>query len=397
MPGTNESTPSESSIEAVEPADLRNAIDAGEPVTILDVRATEEFEEWHVDGENVTIENLPYVELVEGITDDHLSRVPDGGPLVVVCAKGGASEWVAEQLVERGFDAVNLSEGMNGWARVYDACEIRTADTDATVVQFQRPSSGCLSYAVFDGDEAVVVDPLRAFTDRYVSEAVERGCSVTSVLDTHVHADHVSGARELVAATGADFLLPEQAVERGVDYDVEVTTVADGDTVPVGGISIEVRSTPGHTSGMTSYLVDDAVLLSGDGLFTESVARPDLEEGAEGAPDAAGQLYDTLQDLLRLPADVVVAPAHFGDAATPAADGTYTARLGDLAEGMDALRLDRDEFVDFVLADMPPRPANYEEVIDVNLGRERVDDDEAFRLELGPNNCAATQDAMVDD
>jgi len=149
---------------------------------------------------------------------------------------------------------------------------------------------------------------------------------------------------------------------------------------------------------MTSYLVDDSLLATGDGLFVESVARPDLEEGDDGAPDAARTLYESLQErVLTLPDDTLVGGAHFSDAAEPAADGTYTAPIGQLVEEMDALTMDEDAFVDLILSDMPPRPANYEDIIATNLGQNAVDDEEAFTLELGPNNCAASQDSLAGD
>jgi glyoxylase-like metal-dependent hydrolase (beta-lactamase superfamily II) len=183
-----------------------------------------------------------------------------------------------------------------------------------------------------------------------------------------------------------------------VTYADAVATAADGDAFEVGAATVEALHTPGHTSGMTSYLLGGSLLATGDGLFVESVARPDLEEGDDGAPDAARQLHRSLRDVvLALDDDVLVGGAHFSDAAEPAADGTYTAPLGDLVERMDALTVDEDEFVDVVLADMPPRPANYEEIIATNLGRRTADDDEAFELELGPNNCAASRDALTGD
>ena len=387
---------SDVSVESVDPEELRDRIDSGEPVTIFDVRATGEFDAWHIDGENVTVANVAYYEFFEGVDEDLLSQVPDGDPVVVVCAKGGASEYVAGLLVEVGVDAVNLAGGMNGWASVFDAVELEV-EGPGTVVQFQRPSSGCLSYLVAEGGAAAVVDPLRAFTDRYVAVAEEYDATVEHVLDTHIHADHVSGVRDLARATGATVHVPEPSVARGVEYGASFEPIADGDVLYVGEATVEAMHTPGHTSGMTSYLVDGRVLCTGDGLFVESVARPDLEKGAEGAPDAAAQLYDTLQALLDLPADTLVAPGHFSDAATPAADGSYTARLADLRDSMAALHMDRDAFVEFILSDMPPRPANHEEIIAINLGQQDADDDEAFELELGPNNCAASQEALTGD
>ncbi|MFC6943227.1 MBL fold metallo-hydrolase [Salinirubellus sp. GCM10025818] len=383
-------------VEAVVPETLKAWIDDGDDVAILDVRAEGEYAEWRIEGEGVEIVNAPYYELLEGVEAEHLDALPESAdhPLVAVCAKGGASEYVAGLLKREGVDAVNLERGMNGWAGIYEYHEI-DAETDATVAQYQRPSSGCLSYLIVSGDRAAVVDPLRAFADEYVKDAKAMGADLVYAFDTHVHADHVSGVREL-DARGVEGVIPAAAVDRGVTYADEMTTAEDGEVFEVGDVEIEVVHTPGHTSGMTSYLVGDAVLLTGDGLFAESVARPDLEEGADGAPEAARTLYRSLQErVLSLDEDVVVGGAHFSDAAEPAADGTYTATIGDLTERMDALSMDEDEFVDLVLADMPPRPANYEEIIGINLGQEDADDEEAFELELGPNNCAASQDALT--
>jgi glyoxylase-like metal-dependent hydrolase (beta-lactamase superfamily II) len=136
------------------------------------------------------------------------------------------------------------------------------------------------------------------------------------------------------------------------------------------------------------------VLLTGDGLFVDSVARPDLEDGADGAPDAARQLYDTLQGLLDLPDDVVVAPAHASDCTPTREDGTYTATLGTVRERLPVLDTDRETFVDEVLADMPPRPGNYETIIDTNLGRADVTRADVLTMELGPNNCAASEGGL---
>jgi len=91
-----------------------------------------------------------------------------------------------------------------------------------------------------------------------------------------------------------------------------------------------------------------------------------------------------------------VGGAHYSRSAKPAEDGTYTATVGELKERMDALSMEREEFVETVLAEMPPRPANYEEIIGINLGQEEADDQEAFELELGPNNCAASQETLAD-
>jgi glyoxylase-like metal-dependent hydrolase (beta-lactamase superfamily II) len=385
-------------VDTVAPEALRDRIDNDEDVFVLDARMSSEYEEWHIEDETVESVNVPYFEFLdEEVPEEALEQIPADRTVTVVCAKGGASEYVAGRLVERGYDVEHLEEGMNGWATIYDAVEVTGYEGRGTLLQYQRPSSGCLGYLLYDGDEAAVIDPLRAFADRYLEDAADLGVDLVYALDTHIHADHISGVRDL-DAEGVEGVIPTAAVDRGVTYADGLTTAADGDAFTVGDATIEVVHTPGHTTGMTSYLVDDSFLATGDGLFVESVARPDLEEGDEGAPDAARQLYETIQErLLPLPEETLVGGAHFSNAAEPATDGTYTAPLGDLVEEMDALTMDEDEFVDLILSDMPPRPANYGEIIATNLGQESVDDEEAFTLELGPNNCAASQESLAGD
>jgi len=401
-------------VESVTPETLKSRIDDGESVTILDARMSGDYEEWHIDGENVESINVPYFHFLEDELDaDIIADVPDDREVTVLCAKGGASEYVAGTLADRGYDVHHLEDGMNGWARIYETVEVTDYDGAGTLLQYQRPSSGCLGYLVYDDGEAAIIDPLRAFADRYFDDADELGVDLKYALDTHIHADHISGVRGLDAA-GVEGVIPAAAVDRGVTYAAEqssaspvsqarqdaddLTTAEDGDTFEVGDVTIETVATPGHTTGMTSYLVDDSLLATGDGLFIESVARPDLEEGDEGAPDAARMLYESLQErVLTLPDDTLIGGAHFSDAAEPANDGTYTAPIGQLVEEMDALTMDEDDFVETILADMPPRPANYEDIIATNLGQNTVDDEEAFTLELGPNNCAASQDSLAGD
>jgi glyoxylase-like metal-dependent hydrolase (beta-lactamase superfamily II)/rhodanese-related sulfurtransferase len=371
------------------PESLKQRIDAGDRVTLLDTRAQSDFEEWHIGGENVTTVNVPHFQFFEGIDEKLVADIPADEPVVVTCAKGKSSEFVAGLLADAGYDTSHLADGMRGWARLYEHTDVELS-TGTLVRQYRRPSSGCLAYMIVNDGAAAVVDPLRAFVDRYVADAADLGADIESVLDTHIHADHVSGLRELAAAAGATAVLPAAAADRGVIYTEDVTTVRDDETITVGGTTLSVRATPGHTSEMTTYRVDDELALTGDTLFIDSVARPDLEEGDAGAQAAAGQLYETLHErLLTLPDETLVAPAHFGETTDPRQNGAYLASLDDLRNELDLLGLDRDAFVERVLEDMPPRPANYEDIIATNLGRASADDDEAFTMELGPNNCAA--------
>ncbi|MFB6081451.1 MAG: MBL fold metallo-hydrolase [Halanaeroarchaeum sp.] len=381
----------------VTPDDLYRRIRRGESVHLLDVRTPEEFAEWHIDGDSVTATNVPGPAFEDGVPDS-ITRAPAADePFVVVCAKGISSATIAARLRDAGIEAANLADGMEGWARVYDRLPVERYEGPGTLFQYRRPSSGCLSYLLVDDDEAAIVDPLRAFTDRYRTDATDLEATLRYAFDTHVHADHFSGVRQL-ATDGVEGVVPGAAIDRGVTFDDEVTVAEDGDTFSVGDATVDVIHTPGHTTGMTSYLVNDSVLLTGDGLFIESVARPDLEAGDEGAERAARQLYESLHErILSLDDDVVVAPSHFSESADPAADGTYTSTLAELRATMPILEADEATFVDRILSDMPPRPANYRTIVAANLGREAVSDADAFQLELGPNNCATNTDALTSD
>ncbi|WP_411963407.1 MBL fold metallo-hydrolase [Haloferax sp. YSMS24] len=374
------------------PDELAARLRRGDPTTILDVRNRDEFEEWHVEGASVTATQIPAIRFTQaevlGTVSDLAERFTDSsGPVVAVCAEGRSSDHVAELLSDAGVDAENLETGMEGWARVYRASTID--HPDATVIQYDRPSSGCLGYMVVSGTEAVVVDPLRAFADRYVADAREHGAEIVAAVDTHVHADHVSGVRAVAEQTGATVALPVGATDRGLSFDARL--LEDGDTIAVGDTELHAVNSPGHTSEMTAYRLGD-LLFVGDGLFVESVARPDLEDGDEGAPAAARRLHETLVErYATLDGDTSIAPGHYGDPTVANDDGVFVATLATLRQRLDAFSMNTEEFVEFVLSDMPPRPSNYERIIDVNLGKASLDADEAFDVELGPNNCAATK------
>ncbi|WP_049902676.1 MBL fold metallo-hydrolase [Halococcus agarilyticus] len=378
-----------SSMDALVPAELARAIDAGDRVSVLDVRDRDEIASWAIEGSSIEHEHVPYARFLQaevtGGVDDLAADLDLDEPITVVCGRGEASDHVADLLAGAGVAARNLAEGMTGWARVYRASEIDSGGP-ATIIQYRRPSSGCLAYLVHAGGEAAVIDPLRAFTDRYVADAADRGVDLRYVIDTHLHADHVSGVRRLATETGAEPLFPEPAAARGVDG---VTTVADGEALALGDTVIEAIAAPGHTSGAFAFRAGDA-LLTGDSLFLDGVPRPDLEAGADGARDLAGTLHDTLTGRFdALDDDLLVAPGHHGPSEQPEAGGAYTARLGDLRERLPAFSMGRKEFVERLLDGMGPRPANHERIVAINRGQENADDETAFELELGPNNCAA--------
>jgi glyoxylase-like metal-dependent hydrolase (beta-lactamase superfamily II) len=385
------------SVPTVTPAALDELLRAGDPVVALDVRDRGEFDRWRVEGPAVETVHASHAKFVaSGVTGTVADRAADLGVepsdrVVVVCGHGAASAEVAGLLVDAGFDAQNLAGGMAAWADLLVGTEVPGPEGGPTVVQYRRPSSGCLSYLVVDGGEAVAVDPLRAFADRYAAAAAARGATLVAAVDTHVHADHASGVVAL-ARTGATPVVPAGATDRGLALPVDARLLGPDDAVVVGDTALAALALPGHTSEAMGLRLDrtdaPALVFCGDSLFVRSVARPDLEAGADGASALAECLYDTLHDrLLALPGDTVVLPGHHAgpDEVT---DGLVSTTV-EAARARDLFGLDRAAFVARVTGSMPPRPPNYERLIDVNLGRETVDAETAFELELGPNSCAA--------
>jgi len=375
-------------VASTKPVTLKQRIDDGRSVTLLDTREPDDFANWHIDGPGVETVNVPYTDFLDGVDEAAVEGLPRDEEVVVTCAMGLSSEFVAERLVVAGYEASHLADGMRGWARLCGHTDIELP-SGTLVRQYHRPSSGCLAYMIVADGRAAVIDPLRVFTEQYADDAATLGAAVDIVLDTHVHADHVSGLRDLATVTNTTAAMPAAAAERGMTDADDLRLVADGDNIAVGSATLSVRATPGHTTGTATYVVDGALALAGDTLFLDGVARPDLEAGADGSRAAAEALYDSVHDrLLSLPDDALVGAAHHGPETAPRADGAYLTTVATLRE-LPVLSLDRETFIDRVASDLPPRPANHEAIIETNLGRRSVDDETAFEMELGPNNCAA--------
>jgi glyoxylase-like metal-dependent hydrolase (beta-lactamase superfamily II) len=372
--------------------DLYRRLTGPTPPRILDVRNAEEFARWRVEGPRpVDVLNLPYFEFVER-EEGSARRVADwlhgrAGDLVVVCAEGGSSAYVAEILNGRGVAAINLAGGMVAWGLATTAQPI-PAEGPASVWQVLRFGRGCLSYVVAGGDEAVVVDPHRGL-DAYRALLERERLRLRAVFDTHLHADHVSGGPALARDAGVAYHASPRDFESG---SVRVEALVHGQSVRVGKLEllpIVPIGTPGHTPGSTSLLVAGALLLTGDTLFVDDVGRPDL--GGQAAAWAR-DLHRTLHERLAPLGDgVVVLPAHASGLTAAGPDGAVTGTLGNLRRRNRAMRLDLDAFVREAEHAAGSAPPEYERIRAINLGRETAAEAELTELELGKNQCALSR------
>ena len=362
---------------SIAPAELADRLERHEPVTVLDVR---DDASWAIEAPTLSVRHIPAADI---LADPGAAVADLDGPAVVVCNRGLTAVKVADALRHAGAEASVLDGGMRGWIGALRAWPLELGVDGLAAWQIQRPGRGCLSYLLAAGGEALVVDPApdAAF---YVDLAAQAGATVTSVVDTHLHADHLSGARALAAATGATLRLPAPALERGVADADTITPLRDGDVIDLGGVAIRALALPGHTTDMTGLVVSDRALVSGDSLFADGIARPDLQRRDPAGACAMGRtLHATLHArVLALGDDVVLLPGH----AHPGVhDGAIAPTLAAVRAAVPELAIgDAGAFADELLADMPPRPANYEAIIAANSGTHPFDPE----LETGGNSCA---------
>ena len=268
---------------------------------------------------------------------------------------------------------------MRAWSLSWNTAEVLLPSSKAQVIQIRRVGKGCLSYLVGSQEEAAVIDASLQ-PEVYVNLAQDRGWRIIAVLDTHIHADHLSRSRLLAEQTGATIYLPEQ---RRVAY--AFTALENTATIKVGTAMITALQTPGHTPESMCYLLDQQALFTGDTLFLQSVGRPDLHVSTAEARANAVQLYESLHRLLRLPAGTFILPGHT-NIPTPFNKIPLAVPLSDLRNKVALLQLSESEFLDALASRIPPVPPNHERIIELNEAGNLIED--PTELEAGANNCA---------
>jgi glyoxylase-like metal-dependent hydrolase (beta-lactamase superfamily II) len=216
----------------------------------------------------------------------------------------------------------------------------------------------------------------------YLWLAEGRGWRIARVLDTHVHADHLSRSRRLAELVGATLHMPE-----GAPVSYSFSALGDGDVLEVGSATLEAVWTPGHTPESTSYLLDGRALFTGDTLFLLAVGRPDLEATPEGTREKAHALFGSVRRLLDLPCQTLVLPGHTSEP-VPFDGAPISAPLSEVRNRVGSLLEDEDRFLQKVAGGLSPTPENYERIVALNRSGEQPEDD-PMELEAGANRCAA--------
>jgi glyoxylase-like metal-dependent hydrolase (beta-lactamase superfamily II)/rhodanese-related sulfurtransferase len=237
--------------------------------------------------------------------------------------------------------------------------------------QFYLACLAHASYLIGSDGEAVVVDPQRD-VDEYLAEASAQGFQIKYVIETHLHADFVSGHQEIAARTGAQIVFGEKA---GVQFAHRA--VRDGEELRIGKAVLQILETPGHTPEGICILVTDTAspdepqkLLTGDTLFIGDVGRPDLAGGKGYTPQTmAEMMYDTLHGkLLKLPDEVEVYPAHgAGSMCGKNMSKETSSTIGEQRKFNYALKpMSKNEFVAMMTADLPEAPVYFPKDAEIN-------------------------------
>jgi glyoxylase-like metal-dependent hydrolase (beta-lactamase superfamily II)/rhodanese-related sulfurtransferase len=357
---------------------LRQWLDTHTPVTVLDIRTDEDRAVWAIPA-SIHIDAYDALKRGEaGALAD--ARLPADRPIVTVCNAGQASRTAADILANRGLNVMSLAGGMKAWSVAWNLAPVRLSDASVAVIQVRRTGKGCLSYVVGSASEAAVIDPSLA-PEIYTDIARTHGWSIRYVIETHVHADHLSRARALAEHTGAMLVLPAQDRVR-----FAVSAISDGDRLSLGNAVLTAVRTPGHTDESTSYLLNHAAVFTGDTLFTNGVGRPDLHAAPDAARERARALFASLCRLCALPPTMAVLPAH---ASEPIAfdELPVASTMADVATWLSGWLKSESSFVERVTSNLPPTPPNFARIVELNESGELPSGD-LTDLEAGANRCA---------
>lgn len=369
----------------VSPAELFRELRAGTVSEILDIRNRDEFAAAPVEGPRpVPTRNVPVYTVYDNLAEE-AERTLEGA--VVICGQGNGSELVADDFAELGRHTRSLEGGTDAWARFLAPVEIPGLPGDLRAWQLQRPAKGCLSYVVgVPGHDCMVVDPTR-HPEPYLDLAESHRMRVTHVVDTHVHADHLSGGPALAERLAAEYHLPPEDAGGVVPFPHRA--LVDGEEIDLGSAVVHAMTMhlPGHTPGTTALLVSDTLLLVGDTVFVRGLGRPDLTGQAEQlARDLFASVHDRLEPLAP---ETVIAPAHWSSADEFGPDGLVLTTIRDVFQATLLNERAVEAFVREIVTSLPHAPETYDTIRLVNAGRLTPPEDERDVLDVGKNQCAA--------
>lgn len=369
-------------------SDLLSALESPSAPQVLDVRAPARAALGHIEAPRYL--NLPGSRVLP-LPDAAVLGLERDRPVVVVCDRGMSSRPVTQHLRQQGFDARSLAGGMLGWMLATVRRPVPGLAALDGLVQVDRVGKGALGYFAWRGGEALVVDPARDLAP-YETLLAESGARLVGVLDTHCHADYLSGGPALAAAHSAPYFLhPADAVDpyAGRPARIPFTAIAGGAEIVLGDAHFAVEHLPGHTEGSIVLRLGDELALTGDFLFVDSVGRPDL---AGRTAAWTGLLWQSLVRARNAwSPGLRILPAHYGAESERHPSRVVEGRFGDLrANNVPLAIADEAEFAAWIAARTGTFPDEYRYIKQANLGWGDVSPELADELEAGKNQCAVS-------
>jgi rhodanese-related sulfurtransferase len=358
---------------------LRQWLDEHRQIAVLDVRTREDRAQWW-------IPNSTHVDAYEALRTGEPGplatlALPAHQPVVTVCGAGRLSRTAAEILSARGLDVSSLIGGMKAWSVAWNTADVTMPDAPAPVVQVRRTGKGCLSYIVGSDDEAAVIDAALA-PHVYLTLARDRGWRIRYVLDTHIHADHLSRSRRLAEDAGATLMLARATAStiplfrsrrRRSDPGGHVGARCPADAGSHAREHVVRAETPTRCSPETHC----SRMGSADPTCTQT--RPAHARGR-----ASCITHSRASALFHRPRSccLVTRANPF-----PSTDGAIAATLRDIDVWLSTWLVSEEAFIDRLVSRLPPTPPNFARIVALNeLGE--LPDDDATELEAGANRCS---------
>ncbi len=396
----------------IKPQELKKKIDKGEEIFILDVRNQKEHDLWSVSYDKY--KDSPIIPIDQISNKESLQLIPKDKEIVTFCTHGQRSFSAAKTLASLGYKVRTIEGGLDGWSTLYDIAPIDTGSKDIKIWQIRRISKGCMSYIIasVQGKNALLLDAT-CNIDNVVNELVEEhGLKISNIIDTHMHADHLSGSTRLGDLYGGEIDL--STFEK---YNYENISsgkysnsrqIKDGEKLRVSdSVALEAIHTPGHTDGSLSFkleiqketkkaadqvesIKDDIAkdqtqifLFTGDTIFVNGVGRPDLHNKSE---EYAKKLFQTYREkIFNLPDETIILPSHY-NASFDHEKPIYNT-IGSIKQKLTSITNSENEFVKFVTTNIPPQPMNYEKIVLFNKNLTSCETVDQKDLESGPNSC----------
>jgi glyoxylase-like metal-dependent hydrolase (beta-lactamase superfamily II)/rhodanese-related sulfurtransferase len=380
----------------IEPSDLKNKMDSGEKLYILDVRTPEEYKAWKISyDKHLEPSLLPLDKLA---SKEQIRNIPKDREVITVCSHGMRSKMAAEYLSQLGYNAKSIRGGMVAWNKINDLalipCQI---DSNLKIRQIRRISKGCMTYLISYFNDAIIIDPPCSSVTSVFEIARNSNLRIKALVETHRHADHLSASMTIAKETGAILYLSpleKYETEQIKMSELDLNFLADGKKIEIGdGLSLDVIHTPGHTVGSMSFKLDtlsdgvnhgkkESILFSGDTLFVDGIGRPDLHDKVN---EFSRTLFLTYKKLASLSDDTLVLPSHYSKSLMH--EDPIFKTIGEIKAHVKAFRMNEDEFTSYVASSIPPQPMNYRRILQLNKGLLLCNNLQLDDLEAGPNSC----------